>query len=54
MDGISSAYRQELIAHEVQHAMIDWLLCNENNIRRWEEKAATMTGEIVRKIWRKL
>src|SRR5512147_612958 len=45
----------ELVAHEVQHLIFDWVLTrrgmniNEKN----EERIATMTGEIARRFWRK-
>jgi hypothetical protein len=48
-------YYIELVAHEVQHLMIGWVLAWGNDIQylaRAEEQIATMTGEIVRKFWR--
>ena len=55
--GISKADYNELVAHEVQHLIIDWILTRARGlsfIRRNEEKIATMTGEIVRKFWIRL
>ena len=50
-----SPMAHELVAHEVQHLIFDWVLTrkgmtiNEKN----EERIATMTGEISRRLWRK-
>jgi len=50
-----SPMAHELVAHEVQHLIFDWVLTRrgmrftENN----EERIATMTGEIARRFWRK-
>jgi hypothetical protein len=50
-----SPMAHELVAHEVQHLIFDWVLTrkgmtiNEKN----EERIATMTGEITRRLWRK-
>ena len=50
-----SPMAHELVAHEVQHLIFDWVLTrkgmkfNEQN----EERIATMTGEISRRLWRK-
>lgn len=43
----------ELIAHEVQHAIFDWVLCRRGGYINTsnEERIATMTGEIVRRFW---
>jgi hypothetical protein len=45
----------ELISHEVQHAIFDWILCRKGGrIHRGnEEYIATMTGEIVRRFRKK-
>ena len=42
---------RELIAHEVQHAIFDWVLCRKGGRIHTgnEERIATMTGEIVRR-----
>jgi hypothetical protein len=44
----------ELISHEVQHLMIDWVLCRKDGklTPRNEERIATITGEIVKRFWR--
>jgi hypothetical protein len=45
-------YWDELIAHEIQHSMIDWVLSKAKSLSylaEREEQIATMTGEIVRK-----
>ena len=54
--GMCKADYHELVTHEVQHLIIDWILTRARGlsfIRRNEEKIATMTGEIVRKFWDK-
>ena len=45
-------YWDELIAHEIQHSMIDWVLSKAKSLSylaEREEQIATMTGEISRK-----
>ena len=51
-----SPMAHELVAHEVQHMMIDWILCRAGGAltKRNKEKIAAMTGEITRRIWRKI
>jgi elongation factor P hydroxylase len=46
---------RELIAHEVQHAIIDWVLCRKGGqvTTKNEERLATMTGEITRRFYAK-
>lgn len=50
-----SPLAQELVAHEVQHLIFDWVLTRKGMTisERNEERIATMTGEIARRIWRK-
>jgi len=45
----------ELVAHEVQHLIFDWVLTRKgmNINEKNEERIATMTGEISRRLWRK-
>ena len=45
----------ELVAHEVQHLIFDWVLTRKGMkmTEQNEERIATMTGEISRRIWRK-
>lgn len=45
----------ELVAHEVQHLIFDWVLTRKgmNISEKNEERIATMTGEISRRLWRK-
>ena len=52
---LTDTYFHELVAHEVQHAVLDWILARkQNNLRRFiennEERIATMTGDIVRQV----
>ncbi|NWG34968.1 MAG: hypothetical protein HXY42_11020 [Chloroflexi bacterium] len=50
-----SPMAQELVAHEVQHLIFDWVLTRKgmNINEKNEERIATMTGEISRRLWRK-
>lgn len=50
-----SPMAHELVAHEVQHLIFDWVLTRKgmNINERNEERIATMTGEISRRLWRK-
>ena len=50
-----SPMAHELVAHEVQHLIFDWVLTRKNMrmTDRNEERIATMTGEIARRFWRK-
>ena len=50
-----SPLAQELVAHEVQHLIFDWVLTRKgmNINQKNEERIATMTGEISRRLWRK-
>ena len=55
--GIDKAEYLELVTHEVQHLVIDWIFTRAKGleyIRRNEERIATMTGEIVRKFIEKV
>ena len=47
-----SPYLTELISHEVQHLIFDWMLCHKgfSLSTKNEERIATMTGELNRKI----
>lgn len=50
-----SPMAHELVAHEVQHLIFDWVLTRKggNINEKNEERIATMTGEITRRLWRK-
>jgi len=50
-----SPMAHELVAHEVQHLIFDWVLTRKgmNINEKNEERIATMTGEISRRLWRK-
>ena len=50
-----SPMAHELVAHEVQHLIFDWVLTRKgmNISEKNEERIATMTGEISRRLWRK-
>ena len=50
-----SPMAHELVAHEVQHLIFDWVLTRKgmNISEKNEERIATMTGEIARRFWRK-
>ena len=50
-----SPMAHELVAHEVQHLIFDWVLTRRGMriTEQNEERIATMTGEISRRIWRK-
>jgi hypothetical protein len=50
-----SPMAHELVAHEVQHLIFDWVLTRKgmNLSPKNEERIATMTGEISRRLWRK-
>jgi hypothetical protein len=50
-----SPMAHELVAHEVQHLIFDWVLTRKGMrlTERNEERIATMTGEIARRFWRK-
>ncbi len=50
-----SPLAHELVAHEVQHLIFDWVLTRKgmNLNEKNEERIATMTGEITRRLWRK-
>lgn len=55
--GMTQAAYAELVTHEVQHLIIDWILTRARGleyIRRHEERIASMTGEIVRKFFEKV
>jgi hypothetical protein len=45
----------ELVAHEIQHLIFDWVLTRKGMTisEKNEERIATMTGEISRRLWRK-
>jgi hypothetical protein len=48
-------YFIELVAHEVQHLIIGWVLAWGNDLQylaNAEEQVASMTGDIIRKFWR--
>jgi len=51
-----SPYWHNLIAHEVQHAIWDWILCRKCDINYLisnEERIATMVGNITEVFWTK-
>lgn len=50
-----SPMAHELVAHEVQHLIFDWVLTRKGMTisEKNEERIATMTGEIARRLWRK-
>ena len=50
-----SPMAHELVAHEIQHLIFDWVLTRKGMrlSERNEERIATMTGEIARRFWRK-
>lgn len=50
-----SPMAHELVAHEIQHLIFDWVLTRKggNINEKNEERIATMTGEITRRLWRK-
>ena len=50
-----SPMAHELVAHEVQHLIFDWVLTRKGMkmTEQNEERIATMTGEIARRFWRK-
>ena len=50
-----SPMAHELVAHEIQHLIFDWVLTRKNMTftEQNEERIATMTGEIARRFWRK-
>ena len=50
-----SPMAHELVAHEVQHLIFDWVLTRKGMkmTEQNEERIATMTGEISRRLWRK-
>ena len=50
-----SPMAHELVAHEVQHLIFDWVLTRKGMTisEKNEERIATMTGEISRRLWRK-
>ncbi|HET9908327.1 MAG TPA: hypothetical protein VFQ23_16890 [Anaerolineales bacterium] len=50
-----SPMAHELVAHEVQHLIFDWVLTRKGMgiSEKNEERIATMTGEIARRFWRK-
>lgn len=50
-----SPMAHELVAHEVQHLIFDWVLTRKGMrlTERNEERIATMTGEIARRFWRR-
>jgi len=50
-----SPMAHELVAHEIQHLIFDWVLTRKGMSisERNEERIATMTGEISRRLWRK-
>jgi len=45
-------YMNELVAHEVSHAVDDWSLYMRGSADAKEERRATVNGEIVRKFWK--
>lgn len=47
-----SPYLSELISHEIQHLILDWVFCHNSFQLSFqnEERIATMTGEINRKV----
>jgi len=44
----------ELVAHEIQHLIFDWVMCRSGMTFSTtnEERLATMTGEVSRNFWR--
>jgi hypothetical protein len=50
-----SPLAHELVAHEIQHLIFDWVLTRKGMklTEKNEERIATMTGEIARRFWRK-
>lgn len=53
-EGESEINLHELIPHEIQHMVTDWILCRKGGqlTPKNEERIATMTGEINKRFWR--